>query len=46
MNLEAHLANCENGRFGGTNVELVEQMNQWQDDRAKLLKDAIKKLKG
>lgn len=43
--LEAHLKNATDGRFVSTDP-LAEMMNKWQDERAELLRDAIKKLQG
>jgi hypothetical protein len=38
--LRAHLKNCD-GRWHGSDSELLKQMNEWQEKRAKLLSEAI-----
>lgn len=43
--LEAHLSNCEAGKWQGSNEKLINEMNKWQDDRAELLRKAIAKLR-
>jgi len=39
--LRAHLENCIEGVWGGTNQELVNTMNELQGQRKRLLDDAI-----
>lgn len=44
--LKAHLENAESGRWvADPPSPVVDMMNQWQEDRAKLLRKAIEKLK-
>lgn len=41
--LRSHLANCA-ARWDGSCKELVEQMNKFQDERKRLLEEAIARL--
>jgi hypothetical protein len=41
--LRSHLENSK-ARWGGSPSEILDRMNEWQDERRKLIEAAIKKL--